>query len=70
MGGASAPNAEMDMPKAHVSIPTIDVADIISTTIEFTALGTSLSNKDEMTIKYKGVTQHNDATYGTDRSQA
>lgn len=69
MGGASAPNAEMDLPQAHVSIPTIDVADIISTTIEFTALGTSLSNKDEMTIKYKGSTEHNDATYGTDRSQ-
>lgn len=66
-GGSSAtPVVEFDLPKAHLQIPTIETADIISTTVEFAAQGTDLLTGDEMTVKYKGLTSHSDSTYGTD----
>ena len=44
MGNASgtSPQVEFDIPKAHLSIPTVEVADVISTNIEFAAVGTGL----------------------------
>ena len=68
MGGASSstPVVEFDLPKAHLQIPTIETADIISTTVEFAAQGTDLLTGDEMTVKYKGLTSHSDSTYTTD----
>ena len=66
-GGSSAtPVVEFDLPKAHLQIPTIETADIISTTVEFAAQGTDLLTGDEMTVKYKGLTSHSDSTYATD----
>ena len=57
---------EFDIPKAHLSIPTIEVADIISTNIEFAAVGTGLDEDgipgDEIVVKYTGDTSHSDGT--------
>lgn len=65
-GSSSTPVVEFDLPKAHLQIPTIETADIISTTVEFAAQGSNLLTGDEMTVKYKGSTTHSDSTYGTD----
>ena len=65
-GSSSVPVVEFDLPKAHLQIPTIETADIISTTVEFAAQGTDLLTGDEMTVKYKGSTTHSDSTYATD----
>ena len=70
MGGASSatPVVEFDIPKAHLTVPTIETADLISTTVEFSAHGTDLLTGDEMTVKYKGSTTHSDTQYETDHS--
>jgi hypothetical protein len=65
-GSSSTPVVEFDLPKAHLQIPTIETADIISTTVEFAAQGTDLLTGDEMTVKYKALTSHSDSTYATD----
>ena len=65
-GSSSTPVVEFDLPKAHLQIPTIETADIISTTVEFAAQGTDLLTGDEMTVKYKGLTSHSDSAYTTD----
>jgi len=70
MGGASAPNVGFDIPLAHLSIPTIEVGDLISTTVEFMAHGTSLLTQDEMTVKYLGSTSHSQSGYAAASSQA
>jgi len=76
MGNASGtvPNVEFDIPKAHLSIPTIETADVISTTVEFSAIGTGLdeggTNGDEMTVKYKGSTTHSQTGYAASGSKA
>jgi len=45
IGGSSNPiKVELDMPSATISIPTIDVQQVISTVINFTAQGSSISN--------------------------
>ena len=68
MGGASSavPVVEFDIPKAHMTVPTIETADLISTSVEFAAHGTDLLTGDEMTVKYKGSTTHSDSQYATD----
>ena len=70
MGGASSavPVVEFDIPKAHMQVPTIETGDIISTSVEFSAHGTTLLDGDEMTIKYKGLTAHTDSQYTTDHA--
>ena len=76
MGNASGtvPNVEFDIPKAHLSIPTIETADVISTSIEFAAIGTGLDEGgtagDEMTVKYKGSTTHSQTGYAATSSKA
>lgn len=76
MGNASGtvPNVEFDIPKAHLSIPTIETGDVISTSIEFAAVGTGLdaggTAGDEMTVKYKGSTTHSQAGYAASSSKA
>jgi len=76
MGNASGtvPNVEFDIPKAHLSIPTIETADVISTSIEFAAIGTGLDADgtagDEMTVKYKGSTTHSQTGYAASSSKA
>jgi len=68
MGGASGgtPLVEFDLPVAHFQIPSIETADIISSTVEFAAQGSNLSTGDEMTVKYTGLTSHSDSAYTTD----
>jgi hypothetical protein len=70
MGGASAPNVAFDIPRAHLSIPTIEVGDLISTSVEFMAHGSTLLEGDEMTVKYLGSTSHTQAGYKSTGSQA
>ena len=76
LGNASGtnPQIELDIPKAHLSIPTIEVADVISTNIEFAAVGTGLDEGgtagDEIVVKYKGSTTHSESGYAASGSNA
>ena len=54
------PAVEFFMPKCHLTIPTIEVGDIISVAVEFTAQGATLLTTDEMSVKYMGTTVHSD----------
>lgn len=56
IGGANAPNVAFEIPNAHLEIPTHSIEDVISMEVNFMALPTSLSNTDEMVVKYYGVT--------------
>ena len=70
-GGSSAtPVIEFDIPKAHIQIPVIEVADVISTNIEFMALGSNLSAGDEMVGKAKGAKVFSETGYAKTGSSA
>lgn len=57
VGGATGPRVVLDMPYAHLTIPTISTEDVISTDIAFTALGQGdFVDKDELSISYYGST--------------
>ncbi len=57
IGGASAPNVVFLMPKAHLEIPSLDTADVMGVTINWTALEDGFgSGNDEATIAYTGLT--------------
>ncbi len=64
------PVVEFDIGQAHLSIPTIETADIISATVEFAALGNSLSDQNEILIKGHGVTVHSETGYDDTSSNA
>lgn len=51
-GAGNTPRVTLTMPTAHLSIPTIDTQDVISTTIEFMAVPTNLGATDELTVAY------------------
>ena len=51
-GQGNTPNVQLDIPTAHLSIPTRDTEDVMSTTINFSALPTGLDQTDEMTVVY------------------
>ncbi len=70
MGGASSdtPVVEFDIPRAHFQVPAIEVADLISVSVEFAAHGTDITDADEMTVKYKGLTSHSDSSYTTNHT--
>ena len=51
-----------------MQVPTIETGDIISTSVEFSAHGSTLLDGDEMTIAYKGLTAHTDSQYATDHA--
>jgi hypothetical protein len=63
IGGASAPKVLLNMPTSVLSIPTVDVQQVVSTTINFTAQGStggagtafSLDGTNELTIVYTGA---------------
>jgi hypothetical protein len=57
------PGVEFFMPKCHLSIPAIEVGDLISVSLEFSAQGDSLLTKDEMSVKYMGTVTHSQAGY-------
>lgn len=51
-GEDNTPRVEINMPTAHISIPTIDTQDVISTSIDFMAVPTDLGLTNELTINY------------------
>jgi hypothetical protein len=51
-GTGNTPRVTINMPTAHISIPTIDTQDVISTSIDFMAVPTDLGATDELTINY------------------
>jgi hypothetical protein len=62
----TAPGVEFNMPKAHLTVPVIEVGDLISASVEFAAHGTDLLTGDEMKVKYLGSTTHSETNkYGT-----
>jgi hypothetical protein len=44
------------MGQAHFELPSIDTADVMGVTMNFTALETDFAGEDELTINYKGKT--------------
>ena len=58
------------MPKAHLTVPVIEVGDLISVSVEFAAHGANLTDQDEMTIKYLGSTSHTQAGYSAASARA
>ena len=59
----TAPGVEFNMPKAHLTVPTVEVGDLISASVEFAAHGTDLLTGDEMSVKYLAATAHTQAGY-------
>lgn len=64
IGGANAPKVVLAMPTTVLNIPTVDVQQVVSTTINFTAQGSvngtagsafSLDGTNELTITYHGA---------------
>jgi len=55
IGGATAPYMQLNIDQAHFELPSIDVADVVGVTINFTGLESSLGSDDEMTIEYVGA---------------
>lgn len=51
-GGANTPRADFIMNHAHLVIPSFTVEDVLSTEINFTALGERISNNDELIVRY------------------
>ena len=72
--GTNAPvinaGVEFSMPRAHLTVPTIEVGDLISASVEFAANGSSLLEGDELSVKYLGVTSHTQTGYKSTGSQA
>ena len=69
-GDFDGPGVEFFMPKCHLTVPAIEVGDIISVSVEFSAQGDTLLTTDEMSVKYLGTTVHTDATAGYDENNA
>ena len=59
----TAPGVEFNMPRAQLSIPTIEVGDLVSTTLEFAAHGSDLLTGNEVSVKYLGATSHTQSGY-------
>ena len=70
LASRTTPVIEFDVPKAHLQIPVIEVADVISTNIEFMALGSNLSTGDEMVVKAKGAKIFSETGYAKTGSSA
>lgn len=55
-GASSTPRLEMAMATAHLQIPEHSIEDVISLDTTFEALPSTISQTDEVTIKYVGAT--------------
>ena len=66
----TAPGVEFNMPKAHLTVPVIEVGDLISVSVEFAAHGTDLLTGDEMKVKYLGSTSHTQTGYSAASARA
>jgi len=56
IGGASSPKVEFNIPDAHLEIPTHSIEDVISVEVNFMGLPSDITNTNEMTVKYYGLT--------------
>ncbi len=54
-GSGNTPRVEFVIPQAHLEIPKIDIANIISIDCAFHALPTTLDLADELSINYIGA---------------
>ena len=54
IGGASAPKVVINLPQAHLEVPTHSIEDVISVDATFHGLPSSLDATDEATIVYTG----------------
>ena len=66
----SAPGVEFNMQRAHLTVPTIEVGDLVSTSVEFAAHGSDLLTGDEMEVKYLGSTSHTQSGYAASGARA
>lgn len=55
IGGANAPKCEINIPNAHLEIPTHSIEDVIGLEFNFKGLPSSLNGTDEATVKFYGV---------------
>jgi hypothetical protein len=55
MGGTTAPMVEFVFDQAQLEVPAIDVADVISTSINFVAEGSSMTAVDILDVTYKAT---------------
>lgn len=55
VGGPVAPKVEFEMNHANLTIPAIQSEDVISLNVDFTALGNSITDQDELVVKYYAV---------------
>ena len=55
VGGTTGPCVAFAMPQCHVSLPAINIEDVVSVEVTFDALPSSIPNTDELTITYKGA---------------
>ena len=54
---------EFKMPKTHIQVPVIEVGDLISVSLDFSAHGTDLLTGDELQVRYQGATSHTQVGY-------
>ena len=66
----TAPGVEFNMPKAHIQVPVIEVGDLISVSLDFSAHGTNLLTGNEMKVKYLGSTTHTQSGYAASGARA
>ena len=66
----TAPGVEFNMPKTHIQVPVIEVGDLISVSLEFSAHGTDLLTGDELKVKYLGGTTHTQSGYASTGAHA
>jgi hypothetical protein len=51
-----APGLQFKIPNAHLTIPALDTGDVISMSVDFSALPTTIDNTNEMeVIRYAGI---------------
>jgi hypothetical protein len=51
----SGEHVAFNMPYCHLSIPSVNVEDVVSVSIEFSALGSELETTDELSVTYYNV---------------
>lgn len=65
IGGTTAPNIVIDIPTAHLEVPTHSIEDVISLEVNFHALPSSIDQTNEATIIYTGVQSGSTPTLST-----
>ena len=55
IGGSSAPNLKLSMPTCHLELPAHSIDDVISVDTTFSALPSTISGTDEVSIEYTGA---------------